>query len=126
MNLSKIYSRGSFLFYRNKYPSRLGKEKTMRTCNISPVRRADINRIGEACKKFRKERGITLYEVAKIVCTSIYNVSAFESGRNDSATIYNWYLEMGMKPVETYKYREDYNPFDYKGQDELEDFSNGE
>lgn len=93
--------------------------------NFSPIRRADLKRIGEACRKFRKERGITLYEVAKNVCTSQYNISIFENGRNDSATIYNWYLEMGMKPVETYKYREDYNPFDYKEPDLLEDFNNG-
>lgn len=92
--------------------------------NFSPIRRLDLKRIGEACRKFRKERGITLYEVAKNVCTSLYNVSNFESGKNDSATIYNWYLEMGMRYVETYKYREDHNPFDYETPDLLEDFGN--
>lgn len=94
--------------------------------NFSHIRKADLKRIGEACRKFRKERGIALYEVAKNVCTSMCNVSNFESGKNDSATIYNWYLEMGMRHVKTYKYREDYNPFDYKEPDYLEDFNNGE
>lgn len=123
MNLSKIASRGSFLFI--KLNSQLtGKGELKMNTNFSPIRRADLKRIGEACRKFRKERGITLYEVAKNVCTSQYNISIFENGRNDSATIYNWYLEMGMKPVETYKYREDYNPFDYKEPDLLEDFNN--
>lgn len=93
--------------------------------NFSPIRRLDLERIGAACRKFRKERGISLYEVARNVCTSQCNVSMFEAGKNDSATIYNWYLEMGMRPVETYKYREDYNPFDYKEPDLLEDFNNG-
>ena len=95
----------------------------MRTV-YSPIRRDDLKRIGQACRKFRKDRGITLYEVAKAVCTSMENVSMFENGRNDCATIYNWYLQMGMKFVETYKHREDYNPFDYKTPDILEDFGN--
>lgn len=90
----------------------------------SPIRRRDLEMIGQACRKFRKDRGITLYEVAKNVCTSMENVSMFESGKNDCATIYNWYLQMGMPVVKTYESREDYNPFDYCiNERNLEDFN---
>ena len=82
---------------------------------VSPERRRDLEIIGRACRDFRILHGVTQYEIAKQVRTTMQNISEFERGRNDSATIYNWYLQAGMMPIDTYKARPDYNPFDYKG-----------
>lgn len=52
--------------------------------------------IGARCKKFRLLRGITQKEVASECGCHNTNVSAFERGENDSATILLWYLLNGM------------------------------
>ena len=52
--------------------------------------------IGIACKAFRERMGLTQLQVASELNCSKENVSAFETGRNNSATIYSWYVEHGL------------------------------
>lgn len=56
----------------------------------------DIKTIGLQCKEFREKIGYTQFDVAKELDCSKENISAFETGRNNSAIIYNWYIEKGL------------------------------
>lgn len=58
----------------------------------SPKRRRTLLKIARYCANLRRSAGITQEEVANAVGCSKSNVSAFEHGQNDSATIYQWYL----------------------------------
>lgn len=52
--------------------------------------------VAKACKVFRMEQGYTQSEVAEEIGYSVGNVSAFEQGRNDSISIFMWYLDRGF------------------------------
>ena len=56
----------------------------------------DLKTIGTNCKAFREKIGYLQSDVAKQTGYSKENVSAFENGRNNNATIYNWYVQMGL------------------------------
>lgn len=64
-----------------------------------------IWQLGIDCQEFRRELGYTQNQVAQELGCSAENVSAFENGRNDNATILCWYIGKGMKiDVESRKY----------------------
>lgn len=52
--------------------------------------------IGSTCKAFREKLNITQLQVAAELNCSKENISAFETGRNNSATIFAWYVEHGL------------------------------
>lgn len=53
--------------------------------------------IGHRCKRYRKRiLKCTQEDISKETGFSIGNISAFETGRNDSALILLWYLSHGM------------------------------
>lgn len=52
--------------------------------------------VGARCKRFRLEMGHTQKEVAKECGCHNTNVSAFERGENDSATLLLWYVLHGF------------------------------
>lgn len=51
------------------------------------------NNILYKCKLIRERAGLTQAQVAEILGFTPQNISAFEMGRNDSATILLWYIE---------------------------------
>lgn len=53
--------------------------------------------LGKRCKQYRVEHGYLQANVANDTGYSKENVSAFETGRNDNATILLWYFAHGMK-----------------------------
>lgn len=59
----------------------------------------DIRDLGHECKRFRKQLGYTQFDVADDLGFSVVNISAFETGRNDSARILYWYVEHGFTGV---------------------------
>lgn len=52
--------------------------------------------IGKMCADFRRKIGITQQQIADEMGYSVYNISAFENGRNNSCKILAWYLDHGM------------------------------
>lgn len=54
------------------------------------------NRIGQRCADFRRKINYTQQQVADELGYSVYNISAFENGRNDNGIIFAWYLDHGM------------------------------
>lgn len=64
---------------------------------MSPCQRELQRRIATACRDFRIEIGYTQAQVAEEVKTSPQDISAFETCRNNSATIYHWYIQKGVK-----------------------------
>lgn len=52
--------------------------------------------VGACCKRYRLEMGCTQKEVAKECKCNTSNVSAFERGENDSASLLMWYILHGM------------------------------
>lgn len=64
---------------------------------MSPAQRDLQRKIAKACKQKRVELGYTQAQVAEEVKTSPQDVSAFETGRNNSATIYHWYIQKGVQ-----------------------------
>ena len=54
-------------------------------------------RLGQICADHRKRIGYTQQQIADELGYSVYNISAFENGRNDSAKILFWYLEHGLE-----------------------------
>ena len=60
---------------------------------VSPKRRKRLMKIAKYCANVRRMAGITQEQVAIDVGCSKSNVSAFEHGNNDSATIYQWYID---------------------------------
>lgn len=53
-------------------------------------------RIGQLCADFRRRHNITQQQIADEMGYSVYNISAFENGRNDNGEILAWYLDHGM------------------------------
>ena len=54
--------------------------------------------IGHRCKHYRKfVLKCTQEDVSRETGFSTSNISAFETGRNDSALIFLWYLSHGVK-----------------------------
>ena len=54
--------------------------------------------VGHRCQYYRKKvLKCTQEEVSRETGFSVGNVSAFETGRNDSTLIFLWYLCHGMK-----------------------------
>lgn len=84
----------------------------MRSNQLSPERRVELKIIGDMCRKFRNEINISAYSVAKDIGCTQQSIYDFEHGRNDSATIYTWYIAHGMNPVITRAYQSDYDIFD--------------
>ncbi len=70
----------------------------------SPKRRRTLLKIARYCAYLRRSAGITQEEVANAVGCSKSNVSAFEHGQNDSATIYQWYLDRDGEALLDYMY----------------------
>ena len=64
---------------------------------MSPYQELLQRNIAERCKTFRIELGYTQAEVAEELHVSPQAVSAFESCRNNFATIYHWYIKKGVK-----------------------------
>lgn len=57
----------------------------------------NLKNLGKRCKQYRVDNGYLQLDVAKDTGYSTENVSAFETGRNDNATILLWYFAHGMK-----------------------------
>lgn len=56
-----------------------------------------LKELGRRCKQYRIEHGYFQFDVATDTGYSSENISAFETGRNDNATILLWYFAHGMK-----------------------------
>lgn len=56
-----------------------------------------LEEIGKKCKEIRIQKGYTQKEVAEKVMVNPSLISAFESGRTNSALILNWYVENGYR-----------------------------
>lgn len=56
--------------------------------------------IGFNCKLYRKRHKIKQSKIAADLGYSIGNISAFECGKNDNATILCWYILHGMTAEE--------------------------
>lgn len=53
--------------------------------------------LGRICKRFRMEKtNATQADVAQDLCYVKSNVSAFEQGRNNNASILLWYIMQGL------------------------------
>lgn len=63
----------------------------------SPYQKELQKRIAENCYKLRLELGYTLLAVAEECRTSPQDICAFEHARNNSATIFYWYIKRGVK-----------------------------
>ena len=59
-----------------------------------------LKTIGSAAGKWRREHGITQLDIAIELDTTFTNISSFERGVNDSATILLWYVLHGFDPLE--------------------------
>ena len=64
-------------------------------------KRHTLKVIGRAAGYWRRKNGVKQIEVAFEVGTSLTNISAFERGMNDSATILLWYVLHGFDPLES-------------------------
>lgn len=60
-----------------------------------------LKTIGHAAGEWRREHGITQLYIAIELGTTFTNISAFERGVNDSATILLWYVLHGFDPLES-------------------------
>ena len=60
-----------------------------------------LKTIGRAAGDWRREKGITQLDIAIELETTFTNISAFERGMNDSATILLWYVLHGFDPLES-------------------------
>lgn len=52
--------------------------------------------LGSICRYHRKKLGLRQSDVSAAVGCSKENISAFETGRNNSARILMWYIEHGL------------------------------
>lgn len=52
--------------------------------------------MGRICAYYRHEIGYTMREIASDTGYTIANISHFEHGRNDNATILLWYVMHGL------------------------------
>jgi len=57
----------------------------------------DLKKLGKLCKRYRRGIGKTQLQVAFDIDYSVVTVSNFECGRNDSFTIFLWYIKNGLK-----------------------------
>lgn len=57
--------------------------------------------IGSAAADWRRKHEIRQLDIAIEVGTTFTNISAFENGKNDSATILLWYVLHGFDPLES-------------------------
>lgn len=57
----------------------------------------NLKELGRRCKQYRIEHGYFQVDVAADTGYSSENISAFETGRNDNATILLWYFAHGME-----------------------------
>lgn len=64
-------------------------------------KRHTLKVIGRAAGDWRREHGIKQLDIAIELDTTFSNISAFERGTNDSATILLWYLLHGFDPLES-------------------------
>ena len=64
---------------------------------LTPQKRKALEEIGRECKRIRTSCGYTQKQVAEEVGDHPVNISTFESGHNNSATILNWYIEHGYR-----------------------------
>lgn len=64
-------------------------------------KRHTLKVIGRAAGDWRRENGMTQLDIAIELGTTFTNISAFERGRNDSATILLWYILHGFDPLES-------------------------
>lgn len=58
-----------------------------------------LEKIARRCKAYRKYSGKTLEDVARWTGYSISSISAFESGQNNNAIIYDWYITFVLPTV---------------------------
>lgn len=65
----------------------------------TPQKRKMLEEIGNECKLIRINCGYSQKQVAEDVGDHPVNISAFECGRNNSATILNWYVEHGYRGI---------------------------
>lgn len=56
----------------------------------------NLKNVGSACQRFRKRIGKRQIDVATDIKCSVENISAFETGRNNSVIILLWYFDNGM------------------------------
>lgn len=54
-------------------------------------------KLGQRCAEYRRGLGVTQQQIADELDYTVYNVSAFENGRNRNSKILAWYLNHGMK-----------------------------
>lgn len=55
-----------------------------------------LKHIGKICRDFRKERGITVDEIAEKTYYSKWNIYAFEEGKVNNIMIFLTYIDLGM------------------------------
>lgn len=60
-----------------------------------------LKTIGRAAADWRRKQGIRQRDIAVELETTFTNISAFESGNNDSAIIFLWYVLHGFDPLES-------------------------
>ena len=56
----------------------------------------DMKRIGAACRTLRESLKLKQSDVGQMIGCSKENISAFENGRNNNATILAWYITHGL------------------------------
>lgn len=60
------------------------------------IRTLNNKQIGQACKKFREEKGYTQQQVADIIHYNVSYISNFECGRSSNFRVFLWYFENGI------------------------------
>ena len=61
---------------------------------LSLKRKVMLEKEVEKCKLIRESKGLTVYQMSKIVGVSVMAIYNFEKGLNDSLTIYLYYKEI--------------------------------
>lgn len=56
----------------------------------------DLVAVGRTCQEFRESINLYQYDVARDLGCSKENVSAFERGKNNNASILLWYIAQGL------------------------------
>lgn len=64
-------------------------------------KRRALKIIGRVAGEWRREHEITQLDIANELGTTFTNISSFEHGKNDSATILLWYVLHGFDPLES-------------------------
>ena len=63
------------------------------------MNRLDLKKLGTACKRYRKRKGILQLQVALETGYNTKTISMFECGNTNNAKILAWYINHGM-PIE--------------------------